>query len=394
MKLKLTLALLVVASISFAQKREIQKIEKALSSGNYAEAKEVFSKIAPDEVEDKYKAAYEFSKGIVMLGNLSNSKVDYATTIKAKELVLMSKELGYDNVDNLELALSVVKNRLFMIAQEKLTAKDLQGAALSLEQLFNLDNSNLSIANDTGNIYYASGNLEKASEFFTMLFAKGYNGVTTKYFAERVTNDSKVEYADLKLRDKELKLGLIKNPTEVTSESIIGDIVLKQVFIKKEKSGLDTAKAFFQEALAMYPKDLSLKLVTPEIYLLLEMKEEYEKSSALLTEGITDPDVFNKLAAISEKNEQWDEVIKNYENSLKIKSDGYVALVNIANAYVQKGNAVETYKEQVGLFTSAVGYLEKAIAVDDTNKDVVNTLVQLYEILKMEDKLAALKAKQ
>jgi tetratricopeptide (TPR) repeat protein len=125
------------------------------------------------------------------------------------------------------------------------------------------------------------------------------------------------------------------------------------------------------------------------------MMDAYEKASNALSNGVTDPSIFDNLAASAQKNEEWDQVIKYYLSSLELKEENFKACVNISNAYIQKGNMdITTATEQSDFYKTALTFLEKANVMMPNHKSVIGTLEQLYGVLNMKDKLAALKAKQ
>lgn len=395
MKFNLTLCFLLVASLAFAQKREIQKIEKAIKANNFTEANEIFESINADKVEADYKGAYNLANGYLLLGSIQSSKASATDLQKAKSLFDKAEELGYDNKDLITLGYELIKNRYYTIAQEFIAKKDYEGAAGTMEKLFLLDTSKLEYAYDTANLYYAGGNLVKSNEYYTKIFEQKFDGVRVIIKAERVTNGSVVEYESQERLNKDLKLGIVVNPSQSKTESVAGDLILKLVYLKKELVSLEDAKALFEKAQTMYVDDASLKSATPEIYLQLGMTSEYAASANELAKGVENPAVFDKLAESAQKNENWDVVIDNYSRSLNLEAKNFPALVNIANAYIQKGNMeITTAKEQLELYKLAIGNLEKAYLMKSDDKNVTGTLLQLYEVLEMTDKLNALKAKQ
>jgi len=395
MKLNITICFLAVTMLAFAQKREIQKIEKALLANDFAEAQKVFSTINVSEVEDEFKAGYKLAEGFLKLGDVQASKASLEDVLAAKTLIEEAKTLGYDKPEYVTMGLQSIKSRLYKLAEQLLVKNDLKGAAKLLETLYSMDTTNLAYANDIANMYYAGGELKKAYEYYSLLFEKEYDGVTTLFLAERTTNGAIVEYDTPDLRARDLKLGLVINPTQKKTESVAGDIVLKLVYLENTLGSNEEARKLFSKAKTVYMNDASLNVVSPEIYLQLGMNDEYVRASEKLTNGVTDPRFFDKLAESAQGNAQWDLVIENYTKSLNLNEDNFPAQVNLSNAYIQKGNLdTTTAKEQETLYKTAITHLEKANAMMPKDENVIITLTQLYNAYKMEDKLEALKAKQ
>jgi hypothetical protein len=393
MKFNLTICFLAVAMLAFSQKREIQKIEKALTSNNFVEAQKLFSSIDPAVVEDKYKGGYKLAEGMLLLGDLQSSKASLEEVKKANMLIAESVKLGYKS-DYTVIAEQLVQNRLYTIAEECLTKKDFKGSAAALEELYLLNPLNLLYANDAANMFYADGDLSKAYEYYNLLVENKFDGVKTKYLAVQATNGTTVEYANQAQRAQDLQLGLATEPKDEVTESVVGDVVLKLVYLKEKLESETAAKDFFKNVQSVYPNDVSLEILTPEIYLQLGMMDEYMATKAALTQGLTDPRVYDKLAEVAQSNSQWDLVIDNYEKSIGLDNQNFPALVNISNALIQKGNLDKiTAKEQKELHKKAMAYLEKANIMKPKDENVLATLTQLYTAYKMEDKIAALKEK-
>lgn len=395
MKFNLTICFLAFTTFVFAQKRELQKIEKALMANNVVEAKKIFSEIDENSVDPALLSTYKLANGFVLLGDIQNSKASLEDAELAGVLFAEAKALGYDRPELIALGEQLFKDRLYRLGEEYIVKKDYEKAALVLEKIYLTDKSSLTYANDAANLYYSAGNLEKAYELYKMLFEKEFNGVKTIYKAVRTTNGAIIEYENPSVRDRDINLGIASTPTQSKTESVAGDLVLKLVYLTNKLKSLTEAKDVFQEAQKIYVGDQSLELTKPDIYLQLGMHEEYLKATETLLADIKDPKTFDNLAEIAQQKSDWDQTIKYYSSSLALNANNFVANVNIANAYIQKGNgSTITGKEQEELYKSALSHLEKANEIQPKDPNVVNTLTQIYGLYKMDAKLAELKAKQ
>lgn len=395
MKFNLTLCFLLVASLAFAQKREIRDVEKALESRKYDEAVTLFQAIDKNAVEDKYKADYAYLKGATIIGSPENSKATLPQIKEAKVSLRESVKLDADKKEDVDALIASVNNRLFKMAQDFVKANDAKQAAIIIDDLYLEDTSNLEMLNNSAKLFYGAGEFSKAKERYEELFNKNFTGVYTTYYAINKANGEKISFPNAKARDYAILSKEFNTPTMEDSSSAVGDIVLNLAWLYKQEGDLEKAKALFKTAQQKYPDDVSLKFKQADIYLLLEMMDEYKKASEDLSKGVSDPKIFDNLAEAAQKNSEWDQVIKYYTSSLALQPKNFAASVNISNAYIQKGNMdVTTAKEQLELYQLAVGHLEQANILKPDDKNVTGTLLQLYEVLEMTNKLNALKAKQ
>jgi tetratricopeptide (TPR) repeat protein len=395
MKLNLAICFLAVTTLAFAQKREIRDIESAVKSRKFDDAKKMFQAIDENTVEEKYKEDYLYLKGLVLLGNPGNSTATAVEIATAKEAFKETVKLNSSKKDAVTGLIDSANNRLFKIAQGHIENDEFQEAAQLVDLIYKDDTTRLEMLNNAAVLYYSARDFLNAKQAYDQLYAKNYTGEVTYYYAINTENGEKISFPSAKTRDFSLLSKQFSTPTEEKTDSSVGDIILNLVWMYKQDDDLPKAKKLFEEAQGKYPDDISLKLKSADIYLLLEMMDAYEKASNALSNGVTDPSIFDNLAASAQKNEEWDQVIKYYLSSLELKEENFKACVNISNAYIQKGNMdITTATEQSDFYKTALTFLEKANVMMPSHKSVIGTLEQLYGVLNMKDKLAALKAKQ
>ncbi len=394
MKFKIAFLFLVISNIALAQKKELKELEKALQGKKYYEAATILKSIDENAVEEKSKADYYYFKGETLIGDAAKSKATEDQIAIAKQSLRTAVSLDSKRKAGADILISTANNRLYAIVQELAKNGKLVEAAGLLDIIYEDDTSKLDILNIAASLYYHAGEFKKATNHFEVLFDKGFTGVKSSFYAVEVATGEKRIFPNLKSRD----IGVISKeyvkPTNEDSPSEVGNIVLSLVWLYKQGGDLQKAKDFFERAKAKFPQDESLKLKFADIYLTLDMMEEYEKASLELDKNVKDPKVYDNLALAAQKTSNWDQVIKYYKSSLALNSENFAANVNISNAYIQKGNEESTTAaDQEEFYKSALGYLEKANTMKPEDDGVRNTLIQIYKIFKMDDKAALLEKK-
>ncbi|MEN8816598.1 MAG: tetratricopeptide repeat protein [Nonlabens sp.] len=393
MKLKLTILFLALASIAMAQKKEIRKIEKAIEKGDFSKAQEIFQSIDESAVEEKYAGSYYFYKAASLMDLTGATKVTNDQVHEAEASLLKAKEFNFENPKLEPMLKNIIDSRKLEIANEMVAAGNSKDALILVEELYKSNPSNLSMLYNAGNLAYSSEMFDKAIEHYNVLLEKKFTGEKVSYLA---TNKAGVveAFSNQKVRDYAIKARSHTDPSSEKSPSMLGDIVLKTVWLYTNKGDKSKANQVYEKALKDFPQDNSLKLVKSDIYLTLGMMDKYKEAIDNMDSDITDPRVFDNLGAAAMKSKNYDSAMRYFQSSIKLDPSNYYALVNLSNANLEKGNLAETSAEdQELLYKEAITNLEKAHQVKPEEKGVVATLVSLYDFLGMKEKSAAMKAK-
>jgi tetratricopeptide (TPR) repeat protein len=174
MKNQLVIALaLLISTFSFAQKKELKAVEKALKSSNYSEAKAGLTQVESmlSELDDKTKSQYYFFNAQALYANGAGSNVDID---KALESLKNVKE-GYQ-VEVAQLNQDMVSNFLTKgnAAYEK---NDYGIASNDFERAYRVSTK------DTSYLYYAAAtavnipDYDRALVLYKELKNLGYTGV-------------------------------------------------------------------------------------------------------------------------------------------------------------------------------------------------------------------------
>ncbi len=385
---------------TFAQKKELKTIRKAIESKNFADAM-LKSKALEETIknaDDKYKSWFYFLKGKALVGQKK-----YADAAKSlNKLIAFEKQVGkkrYTAKAEPILA-EVVQNVSKRAVDAYNVKKDYKSAAKDFYLIYQLR------PQDTTFVYNAAVSATQAKEYgealkyYRELQALGYTGIETQYLATNKKGEE-VNLGSKSNRDFMVKSGQYKNPKTKVSESKKGTIAKSIALILKEQGKTDEAIQAIKDARKTNPKDDSLIFAAAEIYYKLKKMDEYGK---LMEEAATlrpnDPVLFYNLGVVNANQGNIEGAIKNYKKSIELKPDYYEANLNMAAVILSKDKAVveeinnnldnekkynELMEKQKNIYREALPYLEKA---DQLKRDIdtVKTLKNIYEVLEMEAK--------
>lgn len=424
MKIKnLAIATALMSSVAtFAQKDQLKAAEKSLKSGNPAEAKEILTGIENMIVnaEETQKAQYYFILGSANLElakkkteedkNLSNAANAYLKSIEIENNIGKAKYTA-----QAETSLKEVKGLLTNSAVADNNAKKFKESALKLHEVYNIDKK------DTIMLYYAASNAINAQDYdlalnyYQKLKAINYSGKATNYMAKNKASGQEETFASAKERDLSVKLGTHESPRVEQVPSKRGEIAKNISLILIEKGDVPAAKKAVAEARKANPDDTSLILSEADLYLKTKDYEMYKKLvSEVLIKDPNNADLYYNLGVISSQSGdkqakidaegyylkaiQIDPQYKNaYMNLAVLKLDGEKEIIDAMNKLGTSDADNKKYEalkaKRTAMYKAAIPYLEKAYDLFAGDKDIKQTLLNMYYALDMSDKAKALKAK-
>ncbi|WP_264564541.1 tetratricopeptide repeat protein [Flavobacterium sp. N3904] len=410
---------LFLSVASFAQKNEIKAAEKALKSGNSAEAitildgAEYLSVNAPDAE----KAQFLFVKGNALL-DLANKNVeaDKNLSLAAKayqELVELEKASGKTKYSaQATVSISEIKNKLInaAIADTKVN-KDAEGA-IKLYDAYELDK------NDTINLYYAASTYVNAKDYvsalklYEELKALNYSGKATYYYAVNKVNNQEDFFKTAADRDRLVKMGTHEKPRTEEVPSKRGEIYKNIALIYVQEGKILEAKKAVSDARITNPDDTSLILTEANLYLETKDMDTYKKLIAeALQKNPNDVDLIFNLGVVSAGAKNYAEAEKFYNKVIELNPKYINAYINMAAMKLEDEKVIIDEMNKLGtspsdmkrynvlkknredLFRSTIPYLEKAVELEPKNVDVSKTLLNVYSALEMTTEYKALKAK-
>ena len=413
---------LLISISTFAQKDQIKAAEKALKSGNSAEAKSILQQAESviGGATDAEKAQYYFVKGNTLVDlatkNIEVSKNQLDAAKAYQELIAVEKISGKAKyTSQAEAAIADIKGKILNSAVEDGTNKKYDEAAKKLRIVYDLDKTDLE------KLYYAASYAVNAQDYDTALAyyeelkSKNYSGEGMAYYAKNLLSEQEDfcgTTAEAKTeRDNKVKLKVYSNPRDEKIPSKRGEIYKNIALILLQKDKTEQAKAALSDARKANPEDLSLIISEADLYLKLQDFATYKKLvSEVLEKDPNNPDLLFNLGVVSSKNDAA-AAESYYKKAIEIKPDYVNAYLNLSilklegeTKIVDEINKLGTSekdnkryevlkKQREDIFKSALPYLEKANELDPKNEDVAATLLNVYGALEMTDKKKALKAK-
>lgn len=409
---------LLISVSSFAQKDQIKAAEKALKSGNAAEAVTILQQAESviSGATDAEKAQYNFVKGNAYL-DLAKKNVDASNNLKAAAsayttLIGIEKASGkMKYTSQAEASIGEIKTLLFNSAIEDDKVKNYKSASSKLYSIYELDNKELE------KLYYAASyavnaeDYDTALKYYAELKKQNYSGEGTIYYAKSIVNNKEDAFPTKEERDQMIRLKTYTAPRDEKIPSKRGEIYKNTALILVQQGKIDEAKAALTEARAANPNDVSLILAEANLYLKLEDFAMYKKLvTEVLQKNPNDPDLYYNLGVISSKTDPLEaetyykkaiEIDPNYVNAYlnlaTIKLEGEKKIIDEMNKLGTSDKDNKRYevlkKERETIFLSTLPYLEKAFELDPKNEDVGMTLANVYGALEMTDKKKAVKAK-
>jgi tetratricopeptide (TPR) repeat protein len=410
MKKQLILSLaLFVTLISFAQKKEVKMLEKAVKNNNYAEAKTMATQLESltGSMDNKMKAKYYLNKGKAYFANGAGSSEDVMVAVESLKQVptgSYASEIGQLK--------QLMENDLLTKANDLYKTNKFKEASSAFLNLYNV------VPDDQVYLYYAAVSAISAQDFDTALthYLKlkeiGYTGIDTQYYAvSKETGEEEV--FDLATRDLYVnKLKTHINPGERKTESKVGEITKNIALIYISQGKNDEALAAIKEARVANPKDTALIITEANTQFKLGNKEEY---ATLIKEAISnDPknkDLLFNLGVLSAESGNVKEARTYYEKAIEIDPNYVNALTNLS-ALILGGEAViieemnglgssakddkrydELKSQRTEIYKDAVPYLVTVLDITDNNTDVARTLMNIYNAIDETSKAKALSDK-
>ncbi len=408
MKKQLILSLaLFVTLFSFAQKKEVKMLEKAVKNNNFAEAKAMATQLESLEgsMDNKIKAKYYLNKGKAYFANGAGTSEDVMVAVES-----LGKVPAGSYASEIAQLKQSMENGLLTKANDLYKTNKFKEASSAFLNLYNV------VPDDQVYLYYAAVSAISAQDFDTALahYLKlkeiGYTGVETQYYAVSKETGAE-EVFDKATRD--LYVNKIKthiNPGERETESKVGEITKNIALIYISQGKNDEALAAIKEAREANPKDTALIITEANTQFKLGNKEEY---AALIKQAISnDPnnkDLLFNLGVLSADAGDVKEARTYYERAIEIDPNYVNALTNLSAlilggeaAIIEEMNGLgssakddrrydELKAQRTQIYKDAVPYLVKVLSITENNTDVARTLMNIYNAIDETSKAKALK---
>ncbi len=401
----LTVTVGLLSLCAFAQKDEIKLIEKAVKQKDFITAETNLAKLEANEgaIEDKYKAKYLFLKGQVYdTINIVKSSDAYKKLLKFER---KTNKIKYTKEARVKLKDLLVFSR--QNASKNYNDGDYKSAKKDFFTAYKLN------PKDTTQLYNAaiSAQLDKDSETALKHYEKlnklNYTGIVTEYYAVNVSTGKKEYFGtDKTLRDQRIKLGVDKDPTQITLKSKKPAIVENIAYAYVKEGKPEKAIAALKEARKQNPMDVNLIMNEAQMYIKLN---KMDKFGELMEDAIklqpNNPSLFFNLGVVNQNQKRLEKAKEYYQKAIDLKPDYRDAILNYGITVLANEQAIvdemnknlsnekkydALHAQQKQLYKDAIPYFEKADKLE-RNIDSVRILLNMYDTLGMTAKADALR---
>ena len=406
MKKQFIIALAVsICTFSFAQKKELKNVEKAIKNVNFSEAKAALNQakalMASMDEKSKNKYYYLFGKALYANGAGSTEDID-----KALESLSKVKGAYKDEIATLKQTMT---NEILTKANKAYEDKDFSVASKYFDHAYRTSSK------DTLFLYYAAATAVNVKEFdralrlYEELKNLGYTGIKKEYFSTKKETGEE-EVTDKNTRDLYVKGKSHINPGERLTDSKKPEIVKNIALIYVNKGDNDKALAAMKDARAESPDDINLILSEANVHFKMGNTEKFK---TLLIKA-TDMDPNNaelryNLGVIASESGEVEEAKAYYTKAIELNPKYINAYINMAalvlggeESLITEMNGLGSSKaddkrydelrgERQELYKSAIPYLTKALEIDSKSLNAAKTLMNIYSVVGETEKYKALK---
>ena len=340
-KSMLLITALAFSAVSFAQKKELKEVKKAIDKDELSQAQSLLESLKSSALNDrKSSAEYYLLKGEIALKKAIAAN-DINALSEATNAFNEAKKVGGKTPTELD----VLKGKGAEFAVEKGQSayenNDFKQAAIAFEQVYRLS------PKDTLFLYNAAVSASQGKEkdmalnYFLELRDLKYDGSETLYAAKNKETGQIEKSADKNIRDMKMKTGNYTNPTQEKTPSKKREIISNIAYIYVDQGKKEEAIKAFEFARKNYPKDAELLTQEANVYYQLGNIDKY----VVLTKEVTElqPDNVNALYNIGVINLQKgnnDQARIYFQKVLKVDPKNADAAMNCATTFAKEGDAL------------------------------------------------------
>lgn len=400
-----------VSAISFGQKKEIKKAEKAVNSNEYSEAitylNEAEALLA--SADNDTKAQFYAVKGQALLGSGGS---DYTKLKASADAFSQALKLSPSIEGEIAVPLQNLRAALVNSAKKDFEAKQYMTASDKLYSTYMIDEKDMDYLYFAGVYAHNGQDYEKALNYYQILLKSDYTGATKEYVATNKTTGEVESFDNEKLRDFAVKSGEFIKPEARVLDSKRNDILGNMARIYLQKDDTQKAIELLNSARAESPDDVDLMRLEADISNKMGDYDRYDKiMNKIIATDPTNPAVYTNLGVANVELGKTEKAIEYYEKALELDPNYESALINISVAKLSYEDGIretmnnlgtsradnvkfdELKKELNNIYSDAMPFLEKAHTINPSNLGVAQTLMNIYGQLGEDAKFQEMKAK-
>lgn len=405
----LMMAALVITTMTFAQKKEVKALEKAVKSGSFGEAKNllVAAESLSSAMDTKTKTKFLLLKGQAYLG-VGNQNIDELK--KAAEAFSQLEGTNYATEAETGLANTVAAIVNSAVDDQNSNKFAEAGAKLSEAYKYSGDNKDY--------LFYAASNFlnakkyGKASMIFQGLLDDGYEGQQENFYAINKESGEKTSFNTKQERDFAILSKDYINPTKELSESRKETIENYLIAIYTQEGESDKALDLIESGLTNNPDNAELLLSKANLFFKMKKMDKYKETiSKVLVLDPNNPELTYNIGVSEDQLGNQEKAREYYEKTIQLDPEHAQAYNNIAALILSKDKSLMDEMNSLGtsnadydrydtlkgkrkaLYKEAKPYLQKALAVKPDYLGVAQTLYSIHQQLGENSEADAVKAK-
>lgn len=342
MKKQVIIALALFVSVfTFAQKKEVKALEKAVKKDNYAEAKALATQLDSQvsAMDDNLKEDYYLAAAQAYYANGTSNNVD---TKKAIENVL---KVGSEGAEFKK----IIENDLLTKANKHYTDQKFGQAAEIFNMIYKVNPDGQDYLYYAAVSYIGAQDFDSALEAYLELDKLGYTGEQTFFVATNKQTGQVDSFTSKAERDVYVKSGTHIKPEIQKSESKASEITKNIALIYINKGEKDKALAAIEKAKQANPDDVNLLINEANIY--FEMGDE-KKFQSILQKAIekepNNADLHYNVGVIYMNNKEIEKARESFEKVLSLKPSNADAALNLSTSYLEEGNSLIEQMNSLG----------------------------------------------
>lgn len=411
----LIITALLLAVLSYSQKKELRDASKEIKNGSFEQAKKILASIENqiNSADNDQKAEFYLYKGQAYLGAAGNKQEDLMTSVEAFKKVAEIESIGKQKyTKEAEDEIQALLVRLVNSAIQDQNAQKYSDASKKLYASYTISKV------DTAYLYFAATNAMNAQEYvlamnyYEDLLNLGYTGIEKEYVATHKETGEVDTFADKEEQNLYMMSGDYVRPQERMSESRRPVILRDLGVLYVENGKIEEAKELISNARKDDPNDVSLIKAEANIALQMnDMKKYNELMQQVVASDPDNPELFYNLGVSASEIGDNENAINYYKRALELDPNYVNAQVNMAvlildqeQALIEEMNSLGTsakdnkrYDELISqrnnMYNEAVPYLESALKARPNDANILRTLMNIYSILGEDAKYKEMKSR-
>ncbi len=409
----LIIAVLLLTAVTFGQKKEIKKAEKAVRSGDYTEAMTLLGQAEAllGSADKDQKVNFYITRAEARINNLTS---DFSKLSMAGEDLQKAVEIDPEATKNnrYENAVATLKQQMESSAIKDFRSNNYKSAADKYYAMYKVSKSDTIFLANAAISAKNGKDFETSISYYEKLIEIGYTDIKKQYIATSKETGKEEAFNSKTERDLRIKAGTHIKPVMRNSPSKQEDFLNDLTVLYAETGNNGRALELLKQLRSKNPNDARLLRVEADLNYQLGNTERYnELISELISKDPNNPELYFNLGVTSSKSKNIEKAMEYYTKAIEIDPSYVAAQINIASMILDQqppiveemnnlGTSNADYKRYdvlkaklTEIQKSSIPYLEKAVELRPEDIDFKRTLMNIYIQVGEDAKAEVLKAK-